>query len=294
MWPTIISFIFGTSLIIFAARSSNSLFTSGSVASSTEKLITWTLSARATSRGSGLSPRFFIALLAANKLLSISFFRSNGLSACTFMAGAAAFKSAISLSRANTSDVLTVIVSPSISILAFGTLFRIGNIVASCAAAGMSVAKLSSTSARHLLASSPNTLVRTFITLVCKVSSPTLRLQAYSCLFSPVAIRNDAGWIFAIAAPDSLPCAPCCTAATAGVATGSGFSWQPLSNAQANAPNIIKPIIGSSAFIKLPCGSSVRCKGAVLTVSEMGVPVGVAASALAGRTVAAHAGTWCW
>ena len=142
------------------------------------------------------------------------------------------------------------------SILAFGTFLTIGKIAASWAAAGISIAKLSSTSARQLLASSPNALVKAFMTLVCSVSLPTFIRQAYNSPFSPVAIRNDAGSTSAATAV-ALPSAAC-SWVTAGVATGSGFSWQPLSNAQAKAPKIIRPMMGSSAFIKLPSVSSSR------------------------------------
>ena len=153
----------------------------------------------------------------------------------------------------------------------------------------MSIEKLSSTSARQLLASSPNVAVRASITLPCSVSLPTFIRQAYSSLFSPVAIRNDAGSISAATTDCPSSLTACCSVAT-GLPTGSGLSWQPLSSAHANAPKIISPIIGSSAFIKLPFSSSSRRIGAVVTVSDTRAPAGAAAIIPAGKIALAHTG----
>ena len=261
---------------------------SGIIAASSSKLITCMLSARATSRGSGFSPRRPIATSAAAKLLSISPCRSSGPSALTIMFGAAACKSATNCSSAAASGELTIISLPLTIMLAFGELWIMGKISASTAAAGISAAKLSSTSATHLSASAPNVVLIAPITVFCSASSPTFILQAYKVLPSPVATRNDANSIsLATAATGS---SLTCSSVTIGVATGSGLSWQPRSNAQANAPKIIRPIIGNSAFIKLPDFSSSCTNGAMLVVSEIRSPAGAAISIPAGTTPAAQAG----
>ena len=107
--------------------------------------------------------------------------------------------------------------------LASGTFWNISKIAARLAAAGISVAKLSSTSARHLLASSPNSADIAFIIVVLKASSPTFIRQAYRVLSSPIAIRNEAGSTSAAttACPSSITSS---SATTTGVATGSGSS----------------------------------------------------------------------
>ncbi len=77
--------------------------------------------------------------------------------------------------------------------LALGVFLMRGKIAAKCAEAGISVAKLSSISARHLSALPPNTSFTALITLLPSSSLPALIRQANKSLPSPVARVNTAG-----------------------------------------------------------------------------------------------------